>query len=205
MNPKFIEKWFLRCKDLVDKYRPDLLYFDNTGDLPLGQAGLDIAAHYYNASRQWHDGKLEAVLNAKGIDDAHRPGIVEDFERGVAAEIQPAPWQTDTCIGEWHYSRSVAERNQYKTVAQVVDMLVDIVSKNGNLLLSIPVRGDGTIDEDEVEFLEGMAKWMAVNGEAIFGTRPWRVFGEGPDAKPAAACSMKAAALATRAATCGLP
>jgi alpha-L-fucosidase len=180
INPKFTETWFLRCQDLVDKYRPDLVYFDNIGELPLGQAGLDIAAHYYNASRQWHDGRLEAVLNVKGIEDERRSGIIGDIERGVAPDILPQPWQTCSCIGQWHYSRGVAERNQYKSVNQAVDMLVDIVSKNGNLLLSIPVRGDGTIDEHEVAFLEEMAKWMAVNGEAIFGTRPWRVFGEGP-------------------------
>jgi alpha-L-fucosidase len=180
MNPQFTEKWFLRAQDLIDKYRPDLVYLDNTGDLPLGQAGLDLAAHYYNASRQWHAGKLEAVLNVKGIDDHRRSGIVGDIERGVAPDILPQPWQTCSCIGEWHYSRGVAERNQYKSVNQVVDMLVDIVSKNGNLLLSIPIRGDGTIDDREVAFLEGLAKWMSVNGDAIFGTRPWRLFGEGP-------------------------
>jgi alpha-L-fucosidase len=184
MNPKFTETWFLRCQDLVDKYNPDLLYFDNIGDLPLGQAGLDIAAHFYNANKQRHDGKLEAVLNVKGLDDARRPAVVEDYERGSSDVIQAAPWQTDTCIGDWHYNRGLFEQHRYKSVAQVVRMLVNIVSKNGNLLLSIPVRGNGTIDEDEVAFLEGMAKWMEVNGEGIFGTRPWTIFGEGP-AKPA--------------------
>jgi alpha-L-fucosidase len=180
MNPKFAKKWFLRCKDLVDKYRPDLVYFDNTGNLPLGQAGLDIVAHYYNANLKWTNGKLEAVVNCKGLSKERRAGVVDDIERGVATDILPEPWQTDTCIGSWHYDRNIAEKNRYKSVDQVVDMLVDIVSKNGNLLLSIPVRGDGTIDEHEVAFLEGMAKWMNVNGEAIFSTRPWKVFGEGP-------------------------
>jgi len=77
MNPKFTETWLLRCRDLVDQYRPDLLYFDNIGDLPLGQAGLDIAAHFYNSSLQWHGGKLEVVLNVKGLDEARRPALVE--------------------------------------------------------------------------------------------------------------------------------
>lgn len=179
MNPKFTETWFLRCRDLVDKYRPDLLYFDNIGQLPLGQAGLDIAAHFYNSSVKANHGKIQAVLNVKGIDAARRPGLIEDYERGSSNDIQPVPWQTDTCIGEWHYNRSLFERHRYKTVAQVVSTLVNIVSKNGNLLLSIPVRGDGTIDEDEVTFLEGLAKWMDINGEGIFATRPWKVFGEG--------------------------
>jgi alpha-L-fucosidase len=180
MNPKFTRTWFLRCRDLVDKYHPDLLYFDNIGQLPLGQAGLDMAAYYYNSNYSYHDGKLEAVLNVKGLDDLRRPALVEDYERGFADGIKPQPWQTDTCIGDWHYDRSIFDRHRYKTVGQVVRMLVDIVSKNGNLLLNIPVKGDGTIDADEIKFLDGMAAWMEMNGEGIFGTRPWKIFGEGP-------------------------
>jgi alpha-L-fucosidase len=179
-NPAFVERWFLRCKDLIDKYQPDVLYFDDT-ELPLGQAGLDIAAHYYNSSLK-RRGKLDVVLTAKKMTDAHRAALVEDIERGVATGIRPEPWQTDTCIGSWHYERARFERHTYKTSAQVVQMLIDIVSKNGNLMLSIPVRGDGTIDEDEVAFLEGLAQWMPANGEAIFDTRPWKVYGEGPSA-----------------------
>jgi alpha-L-fucosidase len=180
-NPAFVERWFLRCKDLIDKYRPDVLYFDDT-ELPLGQAGLDIAAHYYNSSLTWHR-KLDVVLTAKKMSEAHRAGLVEDIERGVAIDIRPDPWQTDTCIGSWHYDRARFERHTYKTTAQVVQMLIDIVSKNGNLMLSVPVRGDGTIDEDEIAFLEGLAQWMPANGEAIFGTRPWKVYGEGPSVR----------------------
>ncbi|HYP16504.1 MAG TPA: alpha-L-fucosidase [Opitutus sp.] len=187
MNPQFVDKWFLRTQDLMDSYRPDLVYFDNFA-LPLGQAGLDIAAHFYNASLGWHDGQPNAVINVKGVSPERRGAVIDDIERGVAEGIRPAPWQTDTCIGDWHYNRDVYDRDRYKTVAQVVRMLVDIVSKNGNLLLSVPVRGDGTLDEKEIAFLEGMAKWMDVNGEAIFGTRPWNIFGEGPsaDEKPEA-------------------
>ena len=174
-NPKFTENWFLRCQDLIDKYHPDQLYFDDT-ELPLGQAGLDIAAHFYNSNMAANGGKLEAVLNAKKLQPAHRSAMVEDYERGFADDIQPLPWQTDTCIGQWHYKKGI----KYKTVGQVVRMLVDIVSKNGNLMLSIPLKGDGTIDEDELAFLQGMAKWMDVNGEGIFASRPWKTFGEGP-------------------------
>lgn len=177
-NPAFVEKWFLRCKDLIDRYQPDVLYFDDT-ELPLGQAGLDIAAHYYNSSLKRH-GKLDVVLTAKKMTDAHRAALVEDIERGVATGIRPEPWQTDTCIGSWHYERARFEQHTYKTTVQVVQMLIDIVSKNGNLMLSIPVRGDGTIDEDEIALLEGLARWMPANGEAIFGTRPWKIHGEGP-------------------------
>ena len=179
MNPAFTEKWFLRCQDLVDKYNPDVLYFDNT-ELPLGQVGLDIVAHYYNANLLRNKGRLEAVVNAKHMKPEHVTALVEDIERGVATGIRPNPWQTDTCIGSWHYSRAIAKQNKYKTVGQVVDMLIDIVSKNGNLMLSVPVRGDGTIDEHEVAFLEGMSAWMKSNDEGIFGSRPWKVYGEGP-------------------------
>ncbi len=178
-NPAFTRRWFLRCRDLIDSYRPDLLYFDNDG-IPLGQAGMDIVAHYYNASRAWHGGKLEAVLNAKGLHGNRRLAVVEDVERGSRDDIQQQPWQTDTCIGDWHYSRSVFENHQYKSAATVIHILCDVVSKNGNLLLSVPMKGDGTIDSDERQTLEGIAAWMARNGEAIHGTRPWRRFGEGP-------------------------
>jgi alpha-L-fucosidase len=181
-NPRFVETWFLRCQELIDKYQPDLVYFDNT-ELPLGQAGLDIAAHFYNANIRRH-GNLEAVLNSKGVKPEHEGTMVLDIERGRADHILPTPWQTDTCIGEWHYRRSLFEEHRYKTAKTVVQTLVDIVSKNGNLLLSIPVRGDGTIDEDEIRFLDDLTSWMQPNGEAIYGTRPFAVYGEGaPDVR----------------------
>jgi alpha-L-fucosidase len=106
--------------------------------------------------------------------------VVEDVERGFRDNIEPLPWQTDTCLGDWHYSRGIFDNHQYKPASTVIHRLCDIVSKNGNLLLSVPVRGDGTIDADERKILEDIAAWMARNGEAIYGTRPWRSFGEGP-------------------------
>lgn len=178
-NPAFTRQWFLRCRDLIDSYRPDLVYFDNSG-LPLGQAGLDIAAHYYNASMAWHGGKLEAVINAKVLPPERRAGVVEDVERGFRENIEPMPWQTDTCLGDWHYNRGLFDNHGYKSATTVIHRLCDIVSKNGNLLLSVPLRGDGTIDSDERKILEDIAAWMGRNGEAIHGTRPWRVYGEGP-------------------------
>jgi alpha-L-fucosidase len=178
-NPAFTEIWFLRAKDLVDKYKPDMIYFDDYG-IPQEQAGLDVVAHYYNASEQWHRGKQAAIVTAKRLEPGQAAGIVEDYERGFVDSIKANPWQTCTCIGKWHYSKKVFEENKYKTTKQVVHQLIDIVSKNGNLLLSIPMKGDGTIDSLEVKFLNEMAEWMEPNGEAIFGTRPWKIFGEGP-------------------------
>jgi alpha-L-fucosidase len=104
--------------------------------------------------------------------------MVWDIERGVPNRALPYPWQTDTCIGGWHYNK--ADYNRYKSAKTVVHMLADIVSKNGNLLLNVPVRGDGSIDDKEIKILEGIAAWMEVNQEAIFATRPWKTFGEGP-------------------------
>jgi alpha-L-fucosidase len=168
----------LRCKDLIDSYKPDLVYFDNF-DLPLGQAGIDMAAHYYNASMQWHGGKLEAVLNIKP-QEAPRGGYVADVERGMRAEISPEPWQTDTCIGQWHYNRRLYDQKRYMSAATVIHRLCDIVSKNGNFLLSVPVRGDGSIDSEERRIVQEIAGWMGRFGDAIYGTRPWKIYGEGP-------------------------
>jgi alpha-L-fucosidase len=178
-NPKFTENWALRCTDLMDKYHPDLVYFDDFG-LPLGQTGLDVVAHFYNSDIERNNGKMNVVVTAKQLGAEQKSGVTEDIERGFSDSIQTYPWQTCSCIGEWHYKRSLYEKNSYRTVKQIVLSLIDIVSKNGNLLLSIPIRADGTIDEHEVEFLEGMAKWMKINGEGIFNTRPWKIFGEGP-------------------------
>ncbi len=177
-NPEFTRTWFLRTRELLDKYQPDLIYFDDD-NLPLGQAGLDVTAHFYNSSIARH-GSLQCVVNGKHLDPDHTGAVTLDIERGRAKGILADPWQTDTCIGDWHYKRSIFEQHQYKTAATVIHMLIDIVSKNGNLLLSIPVRGDGTLDEDEHAFLKELATWMPAHGEAIFGTRPFTIFGEGP-------------------------
>ncbi|MCX7012650.1 MAG: alpha-L-fucosidase [Candidatus Sumerlaeota bacterium] len=182
----YIDKFYNRVIDLVDSYKPDLLYFDD-GVMPLNtvsDAGLRIASHYYNASMKWHDGRNEAVMNTKNLPEDKRKALVWDIERGRTNQLAPYPWQTDTCIGSWHYSRSLFESHKYKTATTVITMLVDIVSKNGNLLLNIPVRGDGTIDEDEEKVLEDLAQWMEVNSEAIFATRPWIIYGEGPTSLP---------------------
>jgi alpha-L-fucosidase len=161
----YCDKFYNRTADLIKKYQPELIYFDDDA-LPLwpvSDAGLKIAADFYNSSIQQHDGKLEAVILGKQLNDVERQCIVWDIERG-----------------NWHYDRSLYERNRYKSASRVIKMLCDIVSKNGNLLLNIPVRGDGTIDDKEEVALKGIADWMDVNKECIFGTRPWKVFGEGP-------------------------
>jgi len=177
-NPAFVRQWYLRCKDLIDSYRPDMVYFDNF-DLPLGQAGLDITAHYYNSSIAWH-GSLQAVVNCKALPENRRAAVVEDVERGFRADIVPHPWQTDTCLGDWHYNRERYIEKSYTSAASVVYRLCDVVAKNGCLLLSVPVRGDGTIDSEERRIVEQVATWTSRYGEAIFASRPWKKSGEGP-------------------------
>jgi alpha-L-fucosidase len=178
---EYVEKYFNRIIDLIDKYHPDLLYFDDTvlPIYPSTDIGLRIAAYFYNTNLARH-GKLEAVMTGKGLNAEQRRALVLDVERGVTNGGEVLPWQTDTCIGSWHYQKSVFEQHKYKTAKQVSQMLIDIVSKNGNLQLSIPLPGNGVPDADEMKFLEEMTAWMNVNSEGIYSTRPWKVYGEGP-------------------------
>jgi alpha-L-fucosidase len=177
----YCEKFHDRTIDLINSYDPDLVYFDDTA-LPLWPAsdvGLRIAAHMYNRSVA-KKGKLEAVVNGKVLDAVQRKTMVWDIERGQSNQIEALPWQTCTCIGSWHYDRRIYDNKGYKSAQTVVHTLIDVVSKNGNLLLSVPVRGDGTIDEQERAIVDEIGRWMAVNGEGIYDSRPWSVFGEGP-------------------------
>lgn len=173
-------------KDLIDNYDPDLLYFDCS--IPFrgedqGQTGMEVISHLYNHSMQAHGGKQEAVMCIKERpwQGVYAPGVATlDFERGKANSILDDPWQTDDSIGSWGYNESVP----YTTSGAVVDKLIDIVSKNGCLLLNIPILADGTLDDKATKILEEIGEWMDVNGEAIYGTRPWYLYGEGKTVLP---------------------
>lgn len=171
-----------RVLECINDYKPDMLYFDDTV-LPFygcdESVGLNILAHFYN-KRLEQTGKSDVVVMGKILNDEQKNCLLWDVERGIPDRIQSKYWQTCTCIGQWHYDRNVYRNNGYKSAQQVVDMLVDIVSKNGNLLLSVPIRGNGTIDEKEVAILKDIKAWMDQNGKSIYGTRPWKTFGEGP-------------------------
>lgn len=182
---EFCTNFYNRTLDVINRYNPDLLYFDVTGVpfYPFSDAGLKIAAHFYNHNMATHGGRLEAVMFGKILTDEQKKCLVWDVERGAPNEILERPWQSCSCIGGWHYNTSIYEGNGYKSAAYVVKLLVDIVSKNGNLLLSVPLRADGTFDEKEEKILNEFGAWMAVNSEAIYDTRPWTVFGEGPVAE----------------------
>ena len=188
----YCDKFLKRTIDLIDQYNPDLIYFDDTA-LPLhpvSDAGLKIAAHLYNKSIK-EKGSLEAVLFGKILDEQQRKCMVWDIERGQSNTIEPLSWQTDTCIGSWHYNKPIFDNHKYKSAKTVIHTLVDVVSKNGNLCLSVPVKGDGTIDSDERKIVEEIGRWMQVNSESIFDTRPWKIFGEGPAIESAAPLSAQ--------------
>ena len=177
-NSWWHRRWLDLVTEMIDRFAPDLLYSD--GPLPFSTdghaAGARAVAHLYNMSARAHDGRNQAVYTQKTRD----PGLVRvgvfDIERSQEPDIRPDAWQTDTCVGGWFYD----VRAGYKSPRHVLDILVDVVAKNGSLLLNIPQRPDGTIDDECQYLLDEMARWVAVCSEGIFGTRPFRVFGEGP-------------------------
>lgn len=176
-NKWWHQRWFDIMRELIDLYEPDFLYTD--GGLPFGEnmyeAGLNAVAHLYNTSAANHNGKNNAVYTQKDRQkEIYSVGVL-DIERSQSPEIKPEPWQTDTCLGDWFYN----VRSVYKKPGHVIEILVDIISKNGNLLLNVPQKPDGTIDDECTYTLEEMAKWIKVCKEGVFGTRPFRAAGEG--------------------------
>ena len=187
-NPEYHRVWFNRIRDLIDSYEPDLLYSD--GGIPFGEVGRSLVAHMYNSSIAKH-GKLEAVYNCKeagGSGEFYAEACVADVERGVMSGINALPWQTDTSNGDWFYSDGFT----YKTGPDVIRMLADIVSKNGNLLLNVVLYPDGSLPQESETLLADLKQWMKINAEAIHGTRPWTVFGEGPTETAAGSFKEKA-------------
>jgi alpha-L-fucosidase len=171
----FLDDWMARTTEIVDKYRPDLMWFDWWIEQPAFQPYLQkFAAYYYNRAAA---GKRGVVINYKNKSFPEHAAVL-DIERGQLGEIRPVFWQTDTSVSvkSWGY----IENDTFKPAGSIVDQLVDIVSKNGALLLNVGPRSDGTIPEQASQILLDIGKWLDVNGEAIYGTRPWKVYGEGP-------------------------
>jgi alpha-L-fucosidase len=188
-SKEFLDDWLLRSCEIVDKYRPEVLYFDWWICQPVFQPYLrTFAAYYYNRGVEW---KKQVAINFKEWEGYSFPrgSGVFDMERGAAADIQPAFWQTCTSVSRnsWGYITN----HVYKSTDEIVDELVDVVSKNGTLLLNIGPRADGTIPEREQEILREIGAWLKINGEAIYGTRPWHKFGEGPTQTAAGSFSDK--------------
>lgn len=183
-NPDFQEYWRKVVKELIDLYQPDLLYSD--GALPFGALGtdqpdnasfakgLEMVSYLYNTSAGKY-GENRAVYNQKDRrPEIYRIGVL-DIEKSQLPDILPEPWQTDTCIGGWFYD----VRQEFKRPGHIIEMLIDIVAKNGTMLLNILQRPDGSLDEETLYILRELASWFPICGEGIYGTRPWRVSGEG--------------------------
>ena len=187
-NVKYRDYWLSVMKELIDMYNPDLLYTDGT--LPFGKHwhfddgasdadkeyawGLEAVSYLYNTSIDKHGENRAVYAQKNGLSHICNVGI-HDVEKSQLPDISPKPWQTDTCIGNWFYDA----KQEYKKPAQVIEMLVDIISKNGTMLLNILQKPDGTIDDEAVYILEELAKWFAICSEGVYGTRPWHKFGEG--------------------------
>jgi alpha-L-fucosidase len=181
----YVKNFYDRTRDLIDQHNPDLLYFDNSL-LPLGWGGMNIGAYFYNNNLRKNSGRMEAVLNVKDVPEHLVKAVVADFERGLTSDIMKYAWQSETCIGGWHYDRGLydkpGEYGGYLPPHDVIHWMIDTVSKNGTFILNIPGKPDGTIDSKEIAVLDGITSWIGVNSEAIYETRPWKVSGEGPNA-----------------------
>jgi len=176
VSSAWADDWLARGAELVEKYHPDLVYFDWW----IGQASIRpnltrFAAFYYNRSLKYGD--HVGVINYKDYAMQEHAGVL-DVERGQLDDTRALHWQTDTSISNksWGYIKD----DTFKSPEFVVHQLIDIVSKNGNLLLNIGPRSDGTIPEEVQQVLLEVGSWLNVNGDAIYGTRPWRTYGEGP-------------------------
>ena len=172
----FLEEWLARCQEIIDKYEPDILWFDNgINSRSLDPVKLRLAAYYYNRAEEW--GK-PVTLSSKS--DAYLYGSVRDFERqGRAPEsMMTYYWQVDEPIG---HKFGYVEGLQLQTSGDVIQKLVENISKNGNLCLNVSPKSDGTIPEDQQKILREVGAWLKVNGEAVYGTRAWMRFGESGD------------------------
>ncbi len=193
-TPAFIKNWFLRTKDLIDNYRPDILEFDLATPQKMwrqwvkfedgidpevldDRVGMLIAAHYFNQQRKWHVGSDDGIITLKEMPPDRRKALTLAIERDYSPGIMEDPWQLEESMGDWHY----IENGKYMTAAQVVSMLVETVCRNGNLLLNVVQKPDGTLGGDQEKTLLEVGRWLDLNGEAIYGSRPWKVCGEGPN------------------------
>ncbi|KAI7247775.1 hypothetical protein KC345_g11926, partial [Hortaea werneckii] len=174
-SEEYLEDWLIRCCELVDLYQPKVFYFDWWIENAVFKPYLKkFAAYYYNRAAERG---IPAAINYK--HDSFMFGTaIPDVERGQFAELKPYYWQTDTAAARnsWCYT----ENNDFKSAVEIIRDLVDIVSKNGNLLLNVGPRADGSFAEEDKAILAAIGSWLNINGEAIYESSYWRTFGEGP-------------------------
>ena len=171
---QYLKLWQDKLTEVIDRYKPDLIWHDAWMETIPAPTMNGYLAHYFNRAAEW---KREVVVTVKGLD-LPRSIAVEDFEKGRADNLTDFPWLTDDTIsdGSWCYTNNL----RIKPADEVIDTLVDIVSKNGQLLLNISPMADGTIPDNQVAVLGEIGDFLRTNGEAIYNTRPWLTFGEGP-------------------------
>ena len=172
---EYLQDWLVRTCELIDRYRPRMIYFDWWIQHHSVKPYLKkFAAYYYNRAAEWG---IEVAINYK--HDAFLFGTaVPDVERGQFADMKSYIWQTDmaTALNSWCYT----ENNKFRPATDLICDLVDIVSKNGRLLLNVGPKADGTFSEEDTKILKEIGAWLKVNGEAIYDTKVWRTYGEGP-------------------------
>ncbi|WP_460167131.1 alpha-L-fucosidase [Thermostilla marina] len=172
-SKQFCEQWLAKINEVVEKYRPDMIWFDfGLGKVIPPEYQKRMFADYYNWAAE---NDMEVCVAHKHWEIHEHTGII-DFERGRLDKLTEFPWLTDTSVGPWFHQKIIG----YKSINQLVDIFVDIVAKNGCLLLNVDPTADGEIPPQSRELLLGMGRWLKVNGEAIYNTRPWLIYGEGP-------------------------
>ncbi|MEO5582551.1 MAG: alpha-L-fucosidase, partial [Saprospiraceae bacterium] len=175
ISPEFLNDWLMRNIELVNNYQPQLFWFDWWIEQPAMEPyRKSFASYYYNKGLEWNKG---VVINYKNESFPGNSAVL-DIERGKLTGIREHAWQTDDAVGykSWGY----IENDSFKSAKYLVNNLIDIVSKNGHLLLNIGPKSDGTIPDEVQKILLEVGSWLSINGDAIYGTRPWKVFGEGP-------------------------
>jgi alpha-L-fucosidase len=171
---KFLDDWLARCCELVDKYQPQFIYFDWWIEQLAFEPYLQkFAAYFYNCGSEWNKG---VVLTHK-FDSFPEGTAVYDLERGKSTDIRKNRWQADTSVS--YKSWCFLEADEFKAPGKIVHDLVDAVSKNGNLLLNVGPKPDGTIPDEAVHCLTELGTWLTINGEAIFDAQHWHTYGEG--------------------------